>query len=99
VPGTGLVGKSSVVIVSEREGEGLATSESPQTSASCCGLFWLEESLGITVCGSKLGSKQGVQQFCISSVVGETTSCGISTHSKSAKAKAEPLAWYITSAI
>jgi hypothetical protein len=99
VPGNGLVGKSSVVIVLEREGEGLATSESSQTSASCCELVWLEESLGITVCGSKIGSKQGMQRFCISSVVGETTLCGISTHSKSAKAKAEPLAWYITSAI
>jgi hypothetical protein len=97
VPGNGLVGKSSVVIVLEREGEGLATSESSQTSASCCELVWLEESLGITVCGSKIGSKQGMQRFCISSVVGETTLCGISTHSKSAKAKAEPLAWYITS--
>jgi hypothetical protein len=24
-------------------------SETPQTSASCCGLFWLEETLGTTV--------------------------------------------------
>jgi hypothetical protein len=40
-----------------------------------------------------------VQWFCISSVLGETSACGVVTHVKGAKAMAESLVWCITSAI
>jgi hypothetical protein len=80
-PGSSLVGKrSSIVIMSEQEGKVSTTSKASQTSASCQGLFWLEESLHTAVCGSRIGSKQGLQRFCILSVVGETSSCGLPTN-------------------
>jgi hypothetical protein len=94
-----LIGKSKSNIVSERGGEAVTKEEIPLTSTSCCGLFWLKEPLGESVCGSIIGSKQGVQRFCISGVVGETRACGVATHARGVKAKAEPLAWYISSAL
>ena len=94
-----LIGKSSSNIVSKRGGEAFTKDETSTSSASCCGLFWLGDPLGETVCGSIIGSKQGVQRFCISGVVGDTRACGVATHAKSTKAKAEPLAWYITLAL
>jgi hypothetical protein len=94
-----LIGKSSSNIVSKRGGEAFTKDETFTSSGSCCGLFWLGDPLGQTVCGSIIGSKQGVQRFCISVVVGDTRACGVATHAKSTKAKAEPLAWYITSAL
>jgi hypothetical protein len=70
------------------------------TSSTCCGFFWLGwEICWLQLCGSLIGSKQDVQRFCISSVVGKTSACSVATHAKCAKAKAEPLAWYITSAL
>jgi hypothetical protein len=36
--------------------------------------------LATTVCGSLIGSKQGIHRFCISSAVGKTSACcGVAT--------------------
>jgi hypothetical protein len=97
--GGDLIGKSKSNIVSELGGQAVPKEVISATSASCCGLFWLKDPLGESVCGSIIGSKHGVQRFCISGVVGETRACGVATHARGVKAKAEPLAWYITSAL
>jgi hypothetical protein len=62
-------------------------------------LFWLEETLGATVCGCVIGSKQSVHRFCISEVVGDTRACSIASHLKGAKVEAAAEAWYITTAL
>ena len=61
-----------------------AENESPK-SESESRLFWLEETLGATICGCIIGSKQSVHRFCISEVVGETQACSIASHLKGAK--------------
>jgi hypothetical protein len=45
-----LIGKSSSNIVSKRGGEAFTKDETSTSSASCCGLFWLGDPLGETVC-------------------------------------------------
>lgn len=62
-------------------------------------LFWLEETLGATVCGCIIGSRQSVHRFCISEVVGETQACSIVSHLKGAKVEAAAKSWYITTAL
>jgi hypothetical protein len=62
-------------------------------------LFWLEETLGATICGCVIGSKQSVHRFCISEVVGNTRACLIVSHLKGAKVEAAAEAWYITIAL
>ena len=62
-------------------------------------LFWLEETLGATVCGCIIGSKQSVHRFCISEVVGETKACSTASHLKGAKVEAAAKSWYITAAL
>jgi hypothetical protein len=98
-PGGDFIGKSRSNIVLEQGGKAFTKEEIPSTSASRCGLFWLGDPLGKLVCGSIIRSKKGFQRFCISSVVGKTRACGVATHAKGTMAKAEPLAWYITSAL
>ncbi len=65
-----------------------------------CRLFYLEEALGVKVCGCIFGAGNGIERFCLAEVEDGKHSCCVKSHANNSKAVTAPVyLWFITTTV
>jgi hypothetical protein len=81
-----------------------AAEDNPKVRASNkgnkCKLYYSEHPVGGKVCGCMVGTKNGIERFCLSPTEEGKNFCMVKTHANKPKATtAPPYAWFVTTTL